>query len=244
MGWARPEASIDTLRAVALALLVHAVAFCLAFFGLLWQGVPRSSAMGVGMDATLVGSPAAVADSSDTDQAAGKAKIRTDPDATAPQRAKPALQPAQATAWPVLPQTPPWQQPWYMLPVGIPGISAQETPIVAPPQPTEAPVDLGFEGASSNQLRGYYAQAIHGVVNANWIPTGVPDGVHCRVTVTQATGGDVTDVAFDDCPFDGAARDTVEQALHRTSLPYEGFEIVFMRQIPIDFCQPEAACRQ
>jgi colicin import membrane protein len=115
----------------------------------------------------------------------------------------------------------------------------------APPRtvPNALPHPQAGNNGAANTLAEKYRQAIRAVVNQNWRHENVPDSVHCRVTFRQLPGGEVFGpLTFDDCPFDAAARASVEDALHRTPLPYAGFESVFQRQGTIDLCYPEEAC--
>lgn len=62
------------------------------------------------------------------------------------------------------------------------------------------------------------------------------------VRFTQIPGGEVIAVNYEDCPLDATARESIERAMHKGSMPYAGFESVFSRQATIDFCTPEEAC--
>jgi colicin import membrane protein len=64
------------------------------------------------------------------------------------------------------------------------------------------------------------------------------------VRFVQIPGGEVINVEFIDCPYDAQGRESVERALRMTPMPYSGFEAVFERKVPIDFCYPDEACPQ
>lgn len=87
-----------------------------------------------------------------------------------------------------------------------------------------------------------YQAALNKTATSNWNPVGVPPGVHCTVSFTQISGGEVIDVRYENCPFDAVARESTERAMHKGSMPYAGFETVFSRQATIDFCYPEETC--
>lgn len=90
---------------------------------------------------------------------------------------------------------------------------------------------------------GRYLQAIRDTVNRNWRHEGVPERTHCEVHFTQMRGGDVLKVSFGVCPFDAAARTSVEDALKKSPLPYAGFEKEYKREGTIDLCYPEEDCK-
>ena len=113
---------------------------------------------------------------------------------------------------------------------------------VAPTAPPHPPA--GNNGRQQDLL-AKYKQAIIDTTNNNWIHADeVPQQVHCRIRFTQIPGGEVIDVKFLDCPFDAASRDSVDRAMHKTPLPYAGFESEFpkLRQWELDFCYPTEAC--
>ena len=114
---------------------------------------------------------------------------------------------------------------------------------------TPAPMPHPAAAAASSQavgtnLQARYLEAIRNVVNMNWRHEGVPERVHCIVHFKQLPGGEVFgDATFGDCPFDAQARVSIQEALHRTPLPFKGFESVFAREGTIDMCYPEEACK-
>ncbi|MBS0213453.1 MAG: cell envelope integrity protein TolA [Proteobacteria bacterium] len=119
---------------------------------------------------------------------------------------------------------------------------AQNTATPKPAARNNPSPSAGNNGDSG--LLGKYKQAMNEQANLNWIHADAPEQVHCRVHVTQIPGGEVIAVKFTDCPFDAAARDSVERALQKTPLPYAGYEHVFQRQIDMDFCYPTEQCKQ
>lgn len=112
------------------------------------------------------------------------------------------------------------------------------------PAPTPAPTaPVGNRGVDAGLLARYKA-AMTQTADANWNRSQAPELTHCRVRFTQIPGGEVIDVAYLNCPFDAAARDSVDRALRKTPMPYSGFESVFLRQWELDFCYPKEACAQ
>ncbi len=87
-----------------------------------------------------------------------------------------------------------------------------------------------------------YRAALTSVANANWDTSHAPAGTHCKVELMQNPGGEVVSAQFTDCPFDAQARAAVERAIHKSPMPYAGFESVFGREQTIDFCHPAEAC--
>jgi hypothetical protein len=248
MGTARHATSFDKWRAALLALAVHAIALTAASLAWSLPGSLQAPSNRSAMQATLVISETPEpADASAADDPVASPQVGSLPTPIAPSaedakdlpaspaidhpKAKLAEQPhpdQTASAHPAA-----LAKPTAALPVGLNN---------AAPQPVESPIE-DFEAPTNiNELRGWYARQIHRAAYANWTPTGVPQKIHCHVVATQDIGGRVTNVDYDDCPFDPAARDTVDHALHAAPLPYEGFEVVFMRKVAIDFCQPEADC--
>ena len=113
--------------------------------------------------------------------------------------------------------------------------------IPAPPGPVRAPA--GNKGDDSGGLRARYIAAIHKTATDNWIhQEEVPKLVHCHILFTQMIGGEVIDISYQNCQFDAVARETIERAMHKETMPYTGYEKVYSRQITLDFCYPEEAC--
>lgn len=111
------------------------------------------------------------------------------------------------------------------------------------PEPRDAPPgpQAGNNGTDDDLLSRYMV-AINQTANASWNRSLVPEATPCKVRFTQIPGGEVIDVEFLSCPFDAAARESVERALRRGHMPYAGFESVFERSVTITFCYPEEAC--
>jgi colicin import membrane protein len=99
----------------------------------------------------------------------------------------------------------------------------------------------GDRGADES-LRARYKAALNATARANWNTGMAPELVHCKVSFTQRTGGTVMRVDFIDCPYDERGRDSVERALLKSPMPYQGFESVFERTINLEFCHPDEAC--
>lgn len=114
----------------------------------------------------------------------------------------------------------------------------------APAASAAAPSPARAASAGPSQLNdGPYKQAIADTLNRNWKHDGVPERTHCEVHFTQMRGGDVLKVSFGACPFDASARASVEDALKKEPMPYAGFEKVYQREVTIDVCYPEDACK-
>jgi colicin import membrane protein len=101
----------------------------------------------------------------------------------------------------------------------------------------------GNKGDDLASLRAEYLAKIRAKATDNWVHhEEVPKLVHCHILFTQMIGGDVTDISYQNCPFDAAARATIERAMHKEAMPYTGYEKVFSRFVNLDFCYPEEAC--
>ena len=115
-----------------------------------------------------------------------------------------------------------------------------------PPQPDPSPDDTPAVRAGNNgtdsDLLSRYVLAMHQTADASWNRSLAPEATPCKVRFTQIPGGEVIDVEFLSCPFNGAARESVERALRRGSMPYDGFESVFERTVDLTFCHPQEAC--
>ncbi len=87
----------------------------------------------------------------------------------------------------------------------------------------------------------YYA-AIQSQVTNNWFrpPTARP-GLRCRLKIVQIPGGEVISAAIaGNCNADEATRRSLVAAVERAgSLPYRGFEDVFVREIDFIFSYDE-----
>lgn len=116
----------------------------------------------------------------------------------------------------------------------------------APPAPQPAPPSAASAGGNNGvdtDLAARYALAMLQTAQQNWNRVLAPERTRCEVRFTQIPGGEVIAVDFLTCPFDAQARESVERALRRTPMPYQGFEPVFRRQVTLTFCYPEEACR-
>ena len=115
----------------------------------------------------------------------------------------------------------------------------------APPSPDPSPEpsqQAGGNNGEDTDLRARYVLAMHQTAQRGWNRSLAPEGTPCKVRFTQIVGGDVIDVQFLACPFDAQGRESVERALRRYPMPYEGFERVFARNVDLTFCYPEEAC--
>ena len=114
-------------------------------------------------------------------------------------------------------------------------------PTPAARAPSQPPA--GNHGSDDDLLARYKA-AMAQNADANWKHAGVPELRHCHVSFTQIPGGEVINVEFIDCPYDAEGRDSVDRALHKTPMPYSGFEKVFIRKATLDFCYPKEECER
>lgn len=107
-----------------------------------------------------------------------------------------------------------------------------------PPDVAEAKqAQTGTNGPDSGLL-GQYQAAIQNAVTQAWLrPDNIPNGAACNIDIVQIRGGQVISAKVEsDCPFDPAARRSVENAVMSAApLPYRGFESVFQRQITLHF---------
>jgi hypothetical protein len=264
----------DNLRAVALSLGVHLIFIGLMFVGLLQSTSPHAKdARGTIVEATLVGmSPQLAADVQRIE--VEQHQIAPKPASMQPSQATPTapklepdtavrLETRSATNLDVEkplqnPSTPMAEEP--PLPIASSRESGrqekpqrQSTPQEEYNQParnnaqsTQAtpPVATSVGGGVHDGLLEKYRQATYEAAMSDSFRRSVPERVHCKVHVTQARGGQVTGVQFLDCPLDDAGRQSVDQALRKTSLPYTGYESVFLQQWDMDFCYPIEACAQ
>ena len=115
--------------------------------------------------------------------------------------------------------------------------NAREAAQAAPQAEHEAPqAQTGANGADDD-LAARYAAAIQASVTNNWNrPDSASAGLHCRINVTQIPGGDVISVSIGSpCNADDVTRNSLEQAVKRAPLPYQGYEKVFQRNITFNF---------
>ena len=97
-------------------------------------------------------------------------------------------------------------------------------------------VRRGNQG-DNTALLNQYAAAIQNAVTPNWLrPENMPQ-VPCRVHIIQLPGGKVVSATVDSsCPYDAAGKRSIENAVLRTgTLPYQGFEKVFSRNLILTF---------
>jgi colicin import membrane protein len=251
------ETHADKWRALVLALLLHACVGSVLFLGFMWQRKPPSvSASSVAIEATLITLPSDV-------ETTSKAKQ----DAEQPQRNDTPPLPSELSLTGVLiaPQPKSLQQSDQPNEGNQRSISelasqaaAQQTKeLEKHPQDQQAHVtdttvstsvdpmrlSVDNQGGALDGLLAQYHAAMQQVATANWIHSDqVPQLTHCHIRFTQAPGGTVTDISYEDCPFDAVARESIERAMHKSSMPYAGFEKAFSPQATVDFCYPEEAC--
>lgn len=109
------------------------------------------------------------------------------------------------------------------------------------PNAPSAAAQSGSRGTDEG-LRARYKAALNATARANWTTGLAPEKVRCKVSFTQREGGFVLRVDFIDCPYDERGRDSVERALLKSPMPYQGFESVFERIGNMEFCYPDEAC--
>ena len=96
-----------------------------------------------------------------------------------------------------------------------------------------------------DSLLGHYKMAITTMVDRNWLrPDNLQEGFRCNVTLTQIIGGEVIAVDTSSCSGDPVVVRSLEAAVQREPLPYQGFESVFSRKVTIPFCYPREICIQ
>jgi colicin import membrane protein len=107
--------------------------------------------------------------------------------------------------------------------------------------PTTAPsaekARTGQAGTDQGLLAQYRAAIMNAVTQAWLRPDNIAEGTSCDIRIVQIRGGQVISAHVEpDCPFDAAARKSVENAVMRAApLPYRGFESVFNRSITLHF---------
>lgn len=94
----------------------------------------------------------------------------------------------------------------------------------------------GTDG-TQNDLRARYYFAITQQVQRNWLrPDTARPPIRCTIRIAQIPGGEVLDVTFiGACLVDEPTRRSIEAAVRRERLPYDGYESVFTRNITFDF---------
>ncbi len=115
--------------------------------------------------------------------------------------------------------------------------NAREAAPAQPQAEQEAPQAQTGANGVDNDLAARYAAAIQASVTNNWNrPDSASAGLHCRINVTQIPGGDVISVSIGSpCNADDVTRNSLEQAVKRAPLPYQGYEKVFQRNITFNF---------
>ncbi|MGN6153299.1 MAG: TonB C-terminal domain-containing protein [Lysobacteraceae bacterium] len=87
-------------------------------------------------------------------------------------------------------------------------------------------------------LRLRYEQALIDRIRDHWRrPAGIDSHAVCRLKLQQIPGGSVISVeTLPDCPYDHAARRSIEAAVLRSQpLPYAGYQAAFSRILILDF---------
>jgi hypothetical protein len=126
--------------------------------------------------------------------------------------------------------------------IQMPTRDARAAPESSPLSATNEKPPLSPQALEETELLARYRAALVTAATAAWDPSNVPAGVHCTIAFTQIPGGEVISMQYLDCPFNVAARESVERAIRAGVMPYAGYESVFGRQQTIDFCYPANAC--
>lgn len=108
---------------------------------------------------------------------------------------------------------------------------ARADTVASPSADRAESADQASSGAEGTQDDAYRA-AIQSAVTQAWRHHGnIPKDKVCDVHIKQIPPGEVVGVQVQpDCPFDAAARRSVEDAVHRASpLPYKGYEQAFRK---------------
>ncbi len=115
--------------------------------------------------------------------------------------------------------------------------SAREAAQAQPATEHEAPQAQTGAGGADDGLAARYQAAIQAAVTSNWNrPEGAQAGLRCTINVAQIPGGEVISVSIGSpCNADDVTRNSLEQAVKRAPLPYQGFEKVFQRNITFNF---------
>ena len=110
--------------------------------------------------------------------------------------------------------------------------SQQASPAAANAGTTAAP--RGNSGQSQNEWLG----AVVAAIESQWVrPESVTPGVICPIRILLLPGGVVRSADVQpSCPYDAAARESVERAVLKASpLPYRGYEEVAARDFIVRF---------
>ena len=114
----------------------------------------------------------------------------------------------------------------------------------APPSPpAESAPPPGNRGLDQGLLAKYKAAMLE-TADQNWNHVGARELTYCKVRFTQIPGGEVINVEFISCPYDAQGQEFVDRALHKTPMPYSGFEAVFLRKVELTFCYPREDCER
>jgi colicin import membrane protein len=109
--------------------------------------------------------------------------------------------------------------------------------------PTPKATTSGNRGIDEGLLARYKAAMLQ-TADQNWNHFGTPELTYCKVRFTQIPGGEVINVEFISCPYDAQGKEFVDRALHKTPMPYSGFESVFLRSVELTFCYPREECER
>ncbi len=96
----------------------------------------------------------------------------------------------------------------------------------------------GAAGAASGPSQGEWVGAMVAAIERQWVrPPNVSSGQICPIRIRMLPGGEVMSAEVQpNCPYDEAARDSVERAVLKASpLPYAGFEKVAARDFVVRF---------
>ncbi|MBC6941129.1 MAG: cell envelope integrity protein TolA [Xanthomonadales bacterium] len=115
--------------------------------------------------------------------------------------------------------------------------NAREAAQAQPQAQHEAPQAQTGAGGADDDLTARYQAAIQAAVTNNWNrPESAQAGLRCTINVAQIPGGEVISVSIGSpCNADDVTRNSLEQAVKRAPLPYQGFEKVFQRNITFNF---------
>jgi colicin import membrane protein len=96
----------------------------------------------------------------------------------------------------------------------------------------------GQDAAAGGPSQGDWVGAMVAAIEQRWIrPSSVAPGMICPIRIKMLPGGDVMSAeVLPSCPYDEAARDSVERAVRAASpLPYSGYERVAARDFVVRF---------
>jgi len=109
-----------------------------------------------------------------------------------------------------------------------------------PSAPPESPPPGAADGNAN--LRAQWIEAIRAQINREWIrPDSIRPGSICPIRIRMRAGGEVISAQIQPtCPYDDAARRSVEAAVLKASpLPWAGYETVAVRDFIVRF-QPSS----